>query len=200
MLILFFSSNIDIIDEWKLKHKPKRSISISNMEDLNKAIRGNEESIVIADYDSVASEINQMIASNSIPQKLIVLEKKPEIATGKMLISHGIKAYGNTRMLGLHHFSMIESVENGYIWTYPELTARLAKGAHKGLSNESKELIEHRLTPKEQEVVMLVLEGLTNDAIAKELDITTRTVKAHMSSIFSKLHANDRLALVLLLK
>jgi DNA-binding NarL/FixJ family response regulator len=32
------------------------------------------------------------------------------------------------------------------------------------------------------------------------MDITTRTVKAHISAIFSKLHINDRVSLVLLLK
>jgi len=64
----------------------------------------------------------------------------------------------------------------------------------------AKELIENRLSQKEQEVVYLILEGFVNDAIASRLEITTRTVKAHVSAIFSKLHINDRVSLVLLLK
>jgi len=205
MQVVFFSSNIEIIDEWKLKHKLnlkfQNTISVSDIDTLNKTLEKFKNSIIISDYDSVAQDINKMIASNFIPNKLIVLEKIPEIVTGKMLISHGIKAYGNTRMLNLHYFSMIESVSKNNIWTYPKLTASLIENIHKNrLSEESLELIEHRLTQKEREVIKLVLDGLTNDAISTELGITTRTVKAHMSSIFSKLHVNDRLALVLLLK
>ena len=89
----------------------------------------------------------------------------------------------------------------GNIWTYPELTSSLIKIENKSLlSDESTEIIENRLSGKEKEVIMLVLEGLTNDAIALKTGITVRTVKAHVSSIFSKLHVNDRVSLILLLK
>ena len=118
-----------------------------------------------------------------------------------MLISKGIKAYGNSRMLTHHYTQMINTVANDKIWTYPELTIALTQSQKESsISSDSKELIDNRLTQKEKEVVYLILEGLTNDAIASKLDITPRTVKAHTSSIFSKLHVNDRVSLVLLLK
>jgi two-component system nitrate/nitrite response regulator NarL len=91
--------------------------------------------------------------------------------------------------------------QNGNIWTYPALTAKLIKTTdRKSINSDAKELLENRLSQKEQEVVYLILEGLTNDAIASRLDITTRTVKAHVGAIFSKLHINDRVSLILLLK
>ena len=43
------------------------------------------------------------------------------------------------------------------------------------------------LTPREREVLALVAEGLTNQAIAQQLVITDRTVEKHMAQIFSKL-------------
>jgi len=201
MQIIFFSSNIDIISEWKQRHDVDYSISFYDEESLTKALSITDKYILIADFDSVASEINKMISANRLPKNTIVLEQVPEIITGKMLISHGIKAYGNSRMLALHFKQMIETITANNIWTYPELTAALASSIkQETLSSESIELMEHRLSDKEREVVLNILEGLTNDAIAHKLGITTRTVKAHISSIFSKLHVNDRLALVLLLK
>jgi len=201
MQIIFFSSNFDMIDEWKQKHLIESSISCYDLEILNKEIENNGEYILIVDYDSVANDFNKLISSGTIPDNVIVLEKAPEIATGKMLISNNIKAYGNSRMLSIHYIQMLEAVINKKVWTYPELTAALIKeNKQPSINNDSKELIQNRLSPKEIEVVYLILDGLTNNAIALKLDITTRTVKAHVSSIFLKLHVNDRISLVLLLK
>jgi len=201
MQIIFFSTNIDMIDELKAKLDVEENISCYDLDSLLFELKNKPLSIVIVDYDSVATELNKIISSNALPSKTIVLERTPEIATGKMLISHKVKAYGNSRMLKNHYLQMIETVSFGKVWTYPELTASLANNSNKELINkDSKILIENRLTAKELEVVYLILEGLTNDAIASKLEITSRTVKAHVSSIFSKLHVNDRVSLILLLR
>lgn len=52
------------------------------------------------------------------------------------------------------------------------------------------------LTRRELEIARLINKGCSNKAVAKELDITERTVKAHLSSIFEKLDVKDRLQLV----
>jgi len=48
------------------------------------------------------------------------------------------------------------------------------------------------LTPREQEVLTLIAEGLSNKEIAHRLCISEKTVKNHISNIFSKLHVYDR--------
>jgi DNA-binding NarL/FixJ family response regulator len=195
---IFFSADLNTIEEWQNRDKYPFQSVCHDIQSLLKLI-DDESCIVIADYDSVAHDINKLITSNTLPKKTIVLEKVPEITSGKMLIKHGVKAYGNARMLTLHYKQMLEAVQNNKIWSYPKLTAALAKKDN-GISPDAQELLEHRLTHKEREVVYEILKGLTNDAIAEELNISTRTVKAHISSIFSKLHINDRVSLVLLLK
>lgn len=44
------------------------------------------------------------------------------------------------------------------------------------------------LSPREREVLALVAEGLSNKAIAARLVVTERTVEAHVTQIFAKLH------------
>jgi DNA-binding NarL/FixJ family response regulator len=44
------------------------------------------------------------------------------------------------------------------------------------------------LTPREREVLTLVAEGRSNEGIAEALFVTPRTVEAHVSEIFAKLH------------
>ncbi|WP_428738476.1 response regulator transcription factor [Sulfurimonas sp.] len=200
-MIIYFSKDINLIDEWK-QRAPQDCYAIDELDaftDLTQQL--HKDFVMICDYDSVANDVNKLISSDQLFSKTIVLEKVPEIATGKMLISHGVKAYGNSRMLQMHYNQMIHAVSNGKIWTYPELTLALVKSTNlQTINPEARELIEHRLTEKEKEVVTLVVHGLSNDAIAHKLGITPRTVKAHITSIFEKLHVSDRVSLILLLK
>jgi DNA-binding NarL/FixJ family response regulator len=48
------------------------------------------------------------------------------------------------------------------------------------------------LTDREREVLELVRQGLPNKSIARRLQITERTVKAHVTHIFSRLGVADR--------
>ncbi len=56
------------------------------------------------------------------------------------------------------------------------------------------------LTQREVEVIELIYNGEDNIAISTQLQITIRTVKAHLGSIFRKLNVQDRFQLVVLLK
>ncbi|MBK8906012.1 MAG: response regulator transcription factor [Anaerolineaceae bacterium] len=48
------------------------------------------------------------------------------------------------------------------------------------------------LTPREQQVLSLLAEGLTNKAIAHQLEISDHTVKFHVNAILGKLNAQSR--------
>jgi DNA-binding NarL/FixJ family response regulator len=48
------------------------------------------------------------------------------------------------------------------------------------------------LTEREQEVLNCLVQGASNDAIAKHLHVTVATVKAHLTGIFEKLEVSSR--------
>jgi DNA-binding NarL/FixJ family response regulator len=52
------------------------------------------------------------------------------------------------------------------------------------------------LTPREQEIVRLLGEGLSNDEIGARLVIETSTVKSHLTRVMTKLDTRDRLQTV----
>jgi DNA-binding NarL/FixJ family response regulator len=51
---------------------------------------------------------------------------------------------------------------------------------------------EPELTPREREVLALLADGLPNKLIARRLDISEKTVKAHLTSIFQRIGVTDR--------
>ena len=53
------------------------------------------------------------------------------------------------------------------------------------------------LTPREEQVVALVAEGMSNRDIARELNLTEQTIKKYLFRIFDKLGVSDRLELAL---
>ncbi len=57
-----------------------------------------------------------------------------------------------------------------------------------------------KLTAREREVTKLVTDGLNNKLIARQLDVTERTIKAHLSNIFQKLGIENRVMLALAFK
>ena len=54
-----------------------------------------------------------------------------------------------------------------------------------------------KLTDREEEILKLLVAGLSNKEIAQQLALSEGTVKNHISAILAKLHANDRTQAVL---
>jgi len=67
------------------------------------------------------------------------------------------------------------------------------------ISNYDSELLQE-LSPRELEVANMVSTGENNKEIAKQLTISERTVKAHLTSTFKKINVSDRLHLALFMK
>lgn len=148
----------------------------------------NKDALVIADPVSGLSLLNE-----GIEVKVMVLSDMPNFTEGSLLLQKGLKGYANTYIHLLHLNQAIEMINSGNIWLYPsfmqELIARSVK------KSSTKEAILNQLTQREQETALLVAEGKSNKEIAISLQITERTVKAHLSSIFSKTGLSDRLSL-----
>jgi len=75
----------------------------------------------------------------------------------------------------------IRTVHGGGALLHPQVAARLLQ-----------DMAEDPLTPREHEVLGLIGRGMPNKLIARELSLSEKTVKAHVSSILAKLGVTDR--------
>lgn len=70
--------------------------------------------------------------------------------------------------------------------------------ARRPMLDTQDELIIEPLTPREEEVLHLLVEGLSNKEIGARLHLTEGTVKNYVSNVIAKLQANDRTHAVVL--
>ena len=85
----------------------------------------------------------------------------------------------------------IEAAAKGLVVIHPEVLEALL-AALPATERPVLTADDQALTPREIEVLRLIAEGLGNKEIAWQLSISEHTVKFHVASIFSKLHAATR--------
>ena len=72
------------------------------------------------------------------------------------------------------------------------LPRRLSSGGGRS-EDENAALMAEQLTPREREVLTLLVQGASGDAIARPLGISPNTVRTHVQSILTKLQVHSRL-------
>jgi DNA-binding NarL/FixJ family response regulator len=97
----------------------------------------------------------------------------------------------------------VQLVCEGEYWIQRKLIAKMINDlaremndSHISAPRDGNAVID-ALTPRELEVARMVRLGGNNKMIARKLDISERTVKAHLSAIFRKLEIQNRLHLAL---
>lgn len=89
----------------------------------------------------------------------------------------------------------VRRVHAGEEWIEQEVLARAAGQALRGATALRE--AARNLTPREIEIVRMVVQGLKNRAVAESLSISEGTVKIHLHHIYEKLGIDGRLELVL---
>jgi DNA-binding NarL/FixJ family response regulator len=87
---------------------------------------------------------------------------------------------------------LVESIRKlmrGENTLHPRATSELMKNREPQIEPPHK---LYPLTPREQDVLSELTKGKSNREIASSLFVTEKTVKTHISNIFSKLHVQDR--------
>ena len=143
-----------------------------------------------------------------LPQcKLFVLSDRPDEDDGIGFLRLGVVGYANSYSSGARLREAAHAIASGSVWVNQQVMQRLIlamtppaadDGTEKKQGQHDTPPLLHQLTKREDQIARLVAAGLSNLAIAERLGITERTVKAHLSSMYSKTSTTGRLGLALL--
>lgn len=129
---------------------------------------------------------------------ILVASPKPNDEQGRKFLAAGAKGYihAYATLGGLD--TALTAIANGGVWMGASLLSMLLQQVSRGSPPAGGPAHwADGLTPREIEVAERAARGLANQAIADQLGITERTVRAHISSVFEKLGVADRLMLAL---
>ena len=85
----------------------------------------------------------------------------------------------------------VRAAARGESWLSPAVARQVVRRAV-GETSSPPEPPPIPLTPREKEALRLLAQGLDNEAIARQLVVTKRTVQNHVSNIYSKLEVSSR--------
>lgn len=167
--------------------------------------------LIVLDSGLLGEAVAETLARltvNSPDVRVLLMDKGIKDADRVAAIKMGVVGYCDFNAPAGTLSKAVTAIRNGEVWLPRALIAQLINtfSTDDALSGEENALSEEQrqslctLTAREFEVARLVHQSANNKVIARALNISERTVKAHLSAIFKKLGVTNRVRLALLFK
>ena len=180
--------------------------ALCSTEDLELVAEGSsaEEAIKIAEHhlpDILLLDINMpgcgLNAARTIARqyphiKLMMLTVSESEEHVESAIEAGAHAYMLKGISGPEFLRSVRAIQHGGHTMAPEVATRLlAKAAHMSTSFDSRFELP-TLTPREQEILRLLADSLSNEEIAELMNLTEKIVSDYIGNIIQKMHLRAR--------
>lgn len=195
MNLLLCSANSSVRDRWKqILQNDYQLNEADSVVKLEKMTQNGKIDLIVLHRSLV--DLNFIANINSAP--FIVFTDVPDDNEAVSVLRSGALGYANAYISETRMSEAIKVVLSGRVWIGRRLMQKIIKGTSATIAKKSDSLgTPENLTARELEVAQLVGNGLSNLEIAADLDISERTVKAHIGAIFKKTQTSSRLQLAL---
>lgn len=130
---------------------------------------------------------------HSLPRTIIVmLTVRDDEEKLFAAIKSGAQGYLLKNIRSQEMLQMLRGALKGEAAIPAHLAGRMLEEFRRLSNQSSGEPVENRLTGREQEVLALVAEGLSDKAIAERMTVSLYTVKSHLRNILEKLQVSSR--------
>ncbi len=148
--------------------------------------------ISMPDLDGIS--VTRRLKQNYPDLLILILTLHEDEALIKEAIKAGASGYILKRAAESELLSAIQVILRGDMYVDPSMLRTLL-GESKPLYKVQSTPLE-TLTPRETEILKLLVEGYTNRQVSEHLNISIRTVEGHRANISDKLGLHSRLELV----
>lgn len=203
--------NIVLIDQQQLFREGVKSV-LETEEMFHIIVTGDDYSIVETvllnhEVDIIIIDINvfkkhkhqikNQLLHDQSNIKVVVLSGEGEESYITEAVKLGVHGYLLREMNVFNFIEAIKLVFNGLSYIHPTVTHDLIEDYRSltQLGNGENAFFQkplHLYTKRECEVLQLLTNGQSNRKIAETLNISEKTVKNHVSSLFKKMNVNDR--------
>ena len=171
-------------------------------EDAVRIAKAELPDIVLLDVNMPGGGVEAARAiSNACPVvKIIMLTVSESEEHVHQAMEAGVRGYVLKGTSGLELVNTLRAVARGEYYVTPRLAARiLALSTRPSEGSDSPDAFPD-LTKREEQILNRVARGLTNKEIAKDLQISEKTVKHYMTNIMQKLQVRNRVEAALLFR
>jgi len=189
---LIFIQNPNALKNWLTACGSDAKI-LYDLDTLGQKFSPSDVTLLVHLSDKVSQEKIAHLCQQNFD--LLAFSDQPSTEEGTQLFKKGIKGYLNTHASADRIQQALSTISSGSIWLGSAIMqAMIGQVGRSSIKNSD---WKKQLTPREIQVVELVLSQKSNQEVADTLSITERTVKSHLHNVFKKLQVSDRLALAL---
>ena len=175
-----------------LDDNPKLTVvkSGSDIDSLSDEIIELQPDIVLLDWNS--SDFESISLSQQFISATIILVNELEDIDFGAILNVGVKGILPQTSTESEIIAAVKAVASGLVVLHPEVIDNLQLQKSANLRQQADINSIQTLTPREIEILQMLTPGLSNKAIAQQLNISDHTVKFHVSSIFQQLKVSTR--------
>lgn len=149
--------------------------------------------ISMPDLDGIS--VTRQLKSTYPDLKILILTIHEDKALLREAIRFGASGYILKKAAEADLISAIHIVLRGDMYVDPSMVREIIEDPPESVNSRNISLVEP-LTPREIDVLKLIVQGYTNRQIGEELIISVRTVEGHRANLSSKLGLRNRVELV----
>lgn len=171
--------------------------TVTTADDLLDAVRTHTPTVALVDVnliDSDGLEAVREIVENGIATRCIALTMFTDLDTVARAVSSGVAGYLPKNVRREELVSAVRAVASGKGFLHPEVTRPFLERVSPIATTAGIE----PLSKREQEVLEQLADGKSTKQIAESLNLGEETIKSHLSRIYEKLNASDRVQAVVI--
>lgn len=160
-------------------------------------IKYKEFDIILVDYQLPGmngAQTVEQIMLHKPKSKILALSNYDEYTYITNMIKVGVKGYVLKNISPNELIKAIETILLGKKYYASDVSGKIIDSEEK--REQEKRNSKIQITRRQTEILKLVATGMTNDAIAKQLSLSKRTVDTHRQNLLLKLEVHNTAALI----